>query len=177
MDNARKMVMMPAEAESAIISQSVPLNPIEKEKEKKPSDKLSKVVTIALKLAKINAFDHDGRIRDRDGKLIANSDMSILLQHAMKNGKVLIGEDEFIHLLYQAQVPSELIFNNNIKSKLESLIKTQQIRREIQPVVYDRVQEPVEEPVREAPPPRRSVKRKAIEEPISSKLPRWEIPD
>lgn len=90
----------------------------------KAAEKLSKLLRIILKIAIINGYDDDGRIRDENGDIIYQSDLVSLLQKAMSYEKVLIGRNEFIHLLYKAKVPPDLIVNDDMRTRLLYLYKT-----------------------------------------------------
>ena len=87
-------------------------------KRKNPVDKLHKLLNIILRLARIDSYDLYGRLKLEDGTIIQNSDIGHLLQHAMMPGKVLIGEQEFIKLLFKAQVEPDMIINDNIRAQL-----------------------------------------------------------
>jgi len=173
MDNARKMVLLPAEV-SANYSPPHEKRQGSFKKEKKSLDKVFKIVSIALKLAKINAFDQDGRIRNDEGEIVPNSNMAILLQHAMKNGRVLVGEEEFIKLLQEANVTSDLILNDNIRNKLNQLSMSVRVRQRREPTVYERLESP---PETNTEPPKR--KRKIIEEEedLPTKIAKWDYLD
>ena len=137
--------------------------------EDKPKLKIQKtfnIVSIALKLAQINGYDAEGRIKDENGN-IAN-----LLEYSMKEWQI-INWRRCIYLLKKANVPIDLIVNENIKDKLKSrnqpIINTYQ-----EPEVFEKTQiyEPPERVVE------RPKKRKLIEDiPNNSKIPRWEYPD
>ncbi|RWS26471.1 hypothetical protein B4U80_02435 [Leptotrombidium deliense] len=62
-----------------------------------------KQLKIILKLAKINAYDENGRIRDKSGTFIENI------------SRVLLAEKEFIDLLNEANIDPELIINDNVR--------------------------------------------------------------
>jgi hypothetical protein len=87
------------------------------------TNKLSKQLKIALALAKINAYDAEGRIRDDNNKFLKNSDLVELLSQASTPGKVLIGEKQFLNLLKEARVDPDLISNDNMRTKLINLSK------------------------------------------------------
>ena len=76
---------------------------------------------ILLKLAKINGYDLVGRVRNKNGSFINNSDLLDLINDAMSHGKLLLGQIEFINLLYEANVEPDLIINENIKAKVLNL--------------------------------------------------------
>ena len=103
---------------------------IEKRKIKKSSprmkhvEKFNKIINICLDLARVSAYDASGRIKSRNGKFVENSNVTLLLEHAMSPGKLLIGEQEFLEMLANANVNPDLILNENVKAKLKSLRTT-----------------------------------------------------
>jgi len=76
---------------------------------------------IALKLAKIDAYEIDGRIRSIDGHLIDGTNIVDLLEHVVSPKKSLEGLNEFVKLLYKAGVEPELVHNIDVKNKLMGL--------------------------------------------------------
>jgi len=80
--------------------------------------KLLRLIKIVLKLANVNGYDDEGRVRTKDGTIINGSSVVVLLNHAMNYGHALIGETEFIQLLKEANVDPDLIVNDNVRSKL-----------------------------------------------------------
>jgi hypothetical protein len=84
-------------------------------------DKLNKIIKIFLKLANIKGYDIIGRVRNSNGEYINDSNVISLINHAMSHGKLLIAQNEFVQLLYEAQIEPELIYNENIKAKLVNL--------------------------------------------------------
>ncbi|RWR99765.1 hypothetical protein B4U79_03256, partial [Dinothrombium tinctorium] len=131
MDSVRKMVVVPYEQQTNnepqhenFVQQSIsqPSSNISNEKRKKliltNNEKLLRMVKIVLRLASINGYDYDGRIRSKKGLFIDRSNIITLLNHAMSIGHPLIGEQEFIELLREAKVDPSLIINENVKTKL-----------------------------------------------------------
>jgi len=49
-------------------------------------DRLSNILTIVMKIAKINGYDDIGRIVNEKGEFIPDSDMITLLEYALKSG-------------------------------------------------------------------------------------------
>jgi hypothetical protein len=84
-------------------------------------DKFTKQLKIVLKLAKIDGYDGDFRIKDENGQYIYNSNIISLLNDATSISKVLIGYDSFISLLHKASVEPDLIVNENVKARLLQL--------------------------------------------------------
>jgi hypothetical protein len=81
-------------------------------------DRFSRMLKIGLKLSNINAFDDDFRIKREDNTVVSNSNLLILLNHLMTNGKVLNGLNELIYLMAKAKIDPELVINENVKAKL-----------------------------------------------------------
>ncbi len=107
---------MPAEA--ATQSTQTP-NYFHKDKKfDKDLDKTHRLLNIILKIAAIEGYDSNFHIYDSNGNPIMNSDIVVLLNNALTNGKVLNGENEFIRLLYEAQVDPHMIINEHVKAKL-----------------------------------------------------------
>jgi hypothetical protein len=100
-----------------------------KKKIERSQQKPHNLIRIALKLAQIGGYDVDGHVLASDGTPIANSDIVALINHSMSDGKALFGEEEFINLLRRADVDPELIYNENIKSKLINAKSSIPLRR------------------------------------------------
>ena len=60
-------------------------------------------------------------MRNLNGEYINDSNVISLINHAMSHRKLLIAQNEFVQLLYEAQIEPELIYNENIKAKLVNL--------------------------------------------------------
>jgi hypothetical protein len=76
------------------------------------------LLPIMSRLASINGYDDEGRIKDGNGDFMNKTDIAVLLLNAMSPGKIIIGEQEFITLLKTANVNPDLILNENVRSKL-----------------------------------------------------------
>ncbi|RWS27454.1 hypothetical protein B4U80_07983 [Leptotrombidium deliense] len=100
-----------------------------------------KQLKIILKLAKINGYDENGRIRNKHGMFIENSSLIQLLSHAMAVGRVLLAEKEFIELLNEANIDSDLIVNDNVRAKLAKLKENKQIHV-VEPVISETIDSP-----------------------------------
>lgn len=98
-------------------------------------EKLINQLKIILKLAKIDAYDTSLRIKNNRGEFIEHSNIINLLQNATVLAKVLVGQDDFISLLFKAKVEPELIANENIRAKLINLYE--------KPIVDNRPTEPM----------------------------------
>jgi hypothetical protein len=126
MDKAREMVLLPSSAVDRLRQHGGG-----NDESKKLVDKISRLLKILLKLARVDGYDISGRIKRQDGSIVENSDITVLLNYANTPGRVLIGEKEFIELLYKAHVEPELVINDNLRAKLTK--------------VYENVEEPVNE--------------------------------
>jgi hypothetical protein len=140
MANFRKVTVVPFENEqnvpmsdaihtpqapSFITSAPPSAAPMVSKKRNAHFDKLTRLLKIILKLANIEGYNQEGKIKTPSGDYLMHSDIVSLLNHAMTVGRVLIGEQEFIKLLYKAQIEPDLIVNENVKSKLSNLYDTQ----------------------------------------------------
>jgi len=140
----------------------------------KPFEKITKLIHIILKLANSKAYNLDRQIRLKDGSYMQNSDIITLLNYAMTPGRVIIGENEFIQLLYEAHITPDLIINDNLRPKLvkfETNYKSEEPRvtvkrkiddeidDEVVPLKRQRLEEP-EEPIDEPRVPPITLKRK-----------------
>lgn len=96
-------------------------------------ESLERVLRISLLLARINAYDDFLQIRSRDGQFIPESNVINFIEKLENDEPALVGEDEFLQLLKEANVPLSLIKNENIKSKLLNLYNYEFIP--VQPVV------------------------------------------
>jgi hypothetical protein len=131
METPRKMVLLPAEAVPTsapitanqapyLVSNANNTNESSKDKKKfeKPLDKLRKMFSIALKLALVNGYDSSLSLIDSNGNVVPHSSIELLINHALTQGKLLVGEEEFIRMLIKAEVPPDMIINENVKQKL-----------------------------------------------------------
>ena len=122
-----KMVLVPAESqtggaldESEKVNENVAEMPLEtrpKRIERSP-DKIRKLLKIALKIARSNAYNEDFQIKDFKGMPISESDITALLNSAISSQKKLVGEEDFIRILYESKVDPTWIVNENMRSKL-----------------------------------------------------------
>jgi len=84
--------------------------------------KVPYIIKVALKLATINGYDDQYRIRNRNGKYLVNTNVHDLLNHCMSVGRKLTAENEFIELLAEADIDPDWILNENVKAKLIPLV-------------------------------------------------------
>jgi len=88
-------------------------------------EKITKQLKIILKIAKVDGYDLDLRIKDEAGRPVYNSNIISLLNDATSMSKVLVGYDAFVQLLYKANVDPEWITNENVKTRLMRLYETE----------------------------------------------------
>jgi len=111
--------------------------------------KIENLLKIMAKLAKIQGYDENWRIRNQKGQFIDDTNVAALLTYAMSPGKVLNGEQNFIDLLNEAGVSEELVLNEAIKAKLKRSFPV--INEEVEPrITFDS----------SVVPPRKPMKRK-----------------
>ena len=85
---------------------------------KKPVfDKLLRILRIILKLASNKSYSDDGHLI-WNNQVVPNTNITILINHAMTAGRLINGEDEFIKILHEANINPEDIINPNIQRKL-----------------------------------------------------------
>lgn len=84
------------------------------------AQKINVITTLALKIGRMNGFDDLFRIRNQDGEFIENSNIITWLNHATSPGKVLVGEAEFVDLLYEAKVDPNILVNEGLRFKLNN---------------------------------------------------------
>lgn len=97
--------------------------------------KIHRLLKIIMKLAKIDGYDLNGRIRLSDGSYMERSSLVDLLTHAMSAGRIIIGEDAFIDLLKRANIEPELIINENVRAKLMAAYNNRPTREQ-EPRLY-----------------------------------------
>ncbi|MDI9312368.1 MAG: hypothetical protein QM535_19315 [Limnohabitans sp.] len=83
-------------------------------------NKLKDIIKIVYKLSKINAFNEQGKIRNKNGDFIENTDLSSLLTHILYPGRNVFGEEILVDLLNEANVDPLLIKNDYIKDKIKN---------------------------------------------------------
>ena len=81
-------------------------------------DKIQKLLRIVLKIALYNGYNEDFNIHDSNGNIISDSDICTLLNYALTPQKVLIGENDFIRVLYESDVNPYWIVNENVRARL-----------------------------------------------------------
>lgn len=88
------------------------------------TDRQSRILKIALKLAKINGFNEDLNVIGEDGIFINESNLAKLLNVTQTKIRKLRGMNELIKLLFQVKIDPELIINEMVKQKLHELNNT-----------------------------------------------------
>jgi len=106
-----------------------------------------KKAKIYLYLGLIQGYDSAFRIKDESGKPIYNSNIISLVNDASKRSDVLIGYDNFITLLYKANVDPEWIVNENVKSRLLRLHQNPEMVASPPPIMPPPPPPPPPEPV------------------------------
>ena len=109
--NVSKMVLVPEQHggnESIDQPKRIDRNP----------EKIQRLLKIVLKIAMNNAYDEDFKIKDSEGKPISDSDITTLLNNAISPQKILVGESDFVRVLYESGVDPNWIVNENLRSKL-----------------------------------------------------------
>jgi hypothetical protein len=135
-------------------------------------EKLTKQIQIILKIAKINGYDDNFRIKNENNQVIENSNIITLLQNVTTPSKVLIGQESFVNLLYKAGVEPDLISNENIKYRLINLYESKPIKRSEkiykEPQIYS-TSSPVQESLNAAP-VIKSIKRQLDTDPVQNEV-------
>ena len=80
--------------------------------------RITRLLKIALRLAKINIIDEDLNVRQSDGSYNGNSNIFKLLYSTQRKCHNIPGNDELISLLKEAKIPRELIVNESILQKM-----------------------------------------------------------
>lgn len=81
-------------------------------------DRQRKLLKIILKLASVNGYDNNERIKLRDGSYLDQSDVVSLLLYTLSPGRKVHGLEQFVDLLKEAGVTSDMVINENVKSML-----------------------------------------------------------
>jgi len=134
MSNVRKYIVVPSEQveDEGVVQQFGGSRRVSNNSKTEPKQKakrstnglLRHLLQIAIKLAKIDAFEIDGRIRSIEGKLLDGTNVIDLLDHVSSPRKALHGLDEFIKLLFKAGVEPDMILNRDVKIELMKLYQT-----------------------------------------------------
>jgi hypothetical protein len=124
----QKFVLVPSESVSdpSDPNTNTEPNPPEKKRIERDAKKLRKLLNIILKIGLNNSYTEDFEIKDKFGKPIRDSDISALLNHAIIPQKILVGENDFIRILYDSKVDPNWIVNENLRLKLLNYRPTHQ---------------------------------------------------
>lgn len=125
---SKKMVLIPSDAVgqtgygedvnmTSNATSNEPLNRKPKRIER-DTDKITKLLYIVLKIASNNSYDEDLKILDRNNQPISDSNIVVLLNHCLSHEKILVGEKDFIRILYESKVDPNWIVNENVRAKL-----------------------------------------------------------
>ena len=95
-------------------------------------EKIIRLIKIALKIAKINSYDDELRIIGHNGEYVEGSNLADLLKYVLTSQKIIIGENEFIKILHDANVDPQWITNENVRARLIGL-KNSNIKRKRHP--------------------------------------------
>src|SRR6266700_2337321 len=118
MNHSKKYVLMP---EDAVKATTIPkTNERQTKRFDRDLDKIHKFLYIVLKVALRNGYNNDFSLNDINGRPIYDTNIAELLNEALSPQKILLGENDFVRLLYEAEVDSNWIVNENIKAKLLS---------------------------------------------------------
>src|SRR5277367_4725607 len=168
MEHSQKVVVMPYNSEIAPPTLPVATDPNTQfsslsTKQKQPKhhpllEKLTSQIKIILKIAKIDGYDGNFRIKNESGVFIDNTNIINLLSNVTTPAKALLGHEPFVSLLYKAGVEPELISNENIRVKLIKLYETKATIPEQEPMIYTTVA-PVQEKAIRVPVIRSGIKR------------------
>lgn len=79
-----------------------------------------KLLKIILRLATVNGYDNQERIKLKNGSYLEQSDVVSLLLYTLSPGKKVVGLEDFVDLLREAGVTSDMVINENVKAMLEN---------------------------------------------------------
>ena len=128
MKYSRKMVWH-SEDDIDQTSQQISIPKTVKENKKRierDMDKFHKLLNIVLRIAIHKGYNEDFSLNDDNGKRIPNSNVVAHLNNALSPGKLLIGETDFIRLLYNSKIDPKWIVNENIRAKLLAFMDNSQ---------------------------------------------------
>ena len=114
-------------------------------------NRLRKLLTIVLKLAKVQGYNDNYQIKGQDGNYIERTDLQSLLNWAVSQDKVMVGLNEFVDLLKKAGVTPEDVLNENLKVRLGGgNYKTIQNESGAKPIVYAEKAPPIPSTAKDA---------------------------
>lgn len=112
------MVWVPENENNGDVSSGVFKSGPNKKRIERDIDKFHKLLNIVLKIAINRAYNEDYSINDEYGEKVAGSNIVSHLNNALSPGKILIGEENFIRILYESDIDPKWIVNENIREKL-----------------------------------------------------------
>ena len=120
-----------ASYEKVVVGEDIPPSEkyLQKPKREPKFDKLMKALKIILKLARVDAYDLNGQVKDDEGNVIDNSDIARLTFQALSPGRVSVGEDEYIMMLFKAGIYPEELINDHYRNRLKGLYGGLQAKR------------------------------------------------
>lgn len=92
---------------------------IKRKRIERDGEKIIRLIKIALKIAKKDAYDDQMRILDIMGRPIDGTYLPTLLKYIVTPQKIIIGEDDFIRILHDADIDPEWITNENVRARLK----------------------------------------------------------
>lgn len=92
-----------------------------KKSKRDPMSRIHKILRLILKLAQVDAYDLNFQVKNDAGEPIPRSDVGRLTLQALSPGRMIIGEDEFIRMLFKAGIYPEEIVNEQYRAKLSQL--------------------------------------------------------
>ena len=110
--------------------------------------KLNLVYQIGLKLALINGYDEEFRIRNKNGEIVPNANLLDLIHNSMTVNKNLVGMEEYVQLLAETNANPDWFVNHNVKSSLTSLLAKKSSPR---PQTLDLTEKTSSEPIEQPP--------------------------
>jgi len=115
-------------------------------------ERLIRAIQIASKLSLIKAYNYEGNILNKNGQYDPETNIYKLIELALQPTRRVKGIHDFIRLLKQANIDSNLIVNESIKNLLENFNKN----NELTSSQFD----PALIPLPQSPPPFSSSQRK-----------------
>lgn len=122
MNHSRKMILLPSEIYETQQIGSAEQQPNQElpasEQPFRYLNKIYKLLNIVLKIALKGGYNEDFRINDSEGNPIVNTNIAKLIQAAVSPDKLIVGEKDFVRLLYEANVDPNWIVNQRLRHML-----------------------------------------------------------
>lgn len=87
-------------------------------------DRQRKLLMLILRLATVRGYNDLGNIKLKDGSYMPRTDICPLLCYAVSRERAILGIDEFVQLLREAGVTSDMVTNEALKNKLQGRSNT-----------------------------------------------------